>query len=33
VPQLSEAFLYSAGPLLLAAHAVGGITPPPAPSK
>jgi hypothetical protein len=25
VPQLSEAFLYSAGPLLLAAHAVGGL--------
>jgi hypothetical protein len=26
-PQLSEAFLYSAGPLLLAAQAVGGLTP------
>lgn len=36
VPQLSEAFLYSAGPLLLAAQAVGAlapVTPSPAPSK
>ncbi|MGH8441714.1 MAG: hypothetical protein ACRETF_02300 [Nevskiaceae bacterium] len=28
VPQLSEAFLYSAGPMLLAAHAAGAFTPP-----
>ena len=36
VPQLSEAFLYSAGPLLLAAHAAGGLdsaTPPRVPPK
>jgi hypothetical protein len=25
VPQLSEAFLYSAGPMLLAAHAAGAF--------
>lgn len=32
VPQLSEAFLYSAGPMLLAAHAVGALASPrPAP--
>lgn len=30
VPQLSEAFLYSAGPMLLAAQAVGALTPAPA---
>jgi hypothetical protein len=30
VPQLSEAFLYSAGPLLLAARAVGALEPTPA---
>jgi hypothetical protein len=28
VPQLSEAFLYSAGPMLLAAHAAGALDPP-----
>ncbi len=36
VPQLSEAFLYSAGPMLLAAQAAGAlapVTPAPAPSK
>ena len=36
VPQLSEAFLYSAGPLLLAAQALGAltpVTPEPAPPK
>lgn len=36
VPQLAEAFLYSAGPMLLAAHAAGAlkpVTPAPAPSK
>jgi hypothetical protein len=33
VPQLSEAFLYSAGPLLLAAHAVGALAEPPSPAK
>jgi hypothetical protein len=37
VPQLSEAFLYSAGPMLLAAHATGALGPatpaPPPPPK
>lgn len=35
-PQLAEAFLYSAGPMLMAAHAAGALpplTPPQAPSK
>ncbi len=31
VPQLSEAFLYSAGPMLLAAHAAGALTSPAGP--
>lgn len=35
VPQLSEAFLYSAGPMLLAARAAGALAPaePPSPAK